>query len=162
MTEFVKSQRGEAKLLHEGFIYSRHLTDRIKTTWRCEKYKLAKCRAKAISINADEIEVVVLVGHNHDPSPTLCEKAKWMEALKNEAQTSTDDAKKISLRALEAAPESVLAHIPFLSSIKKNVSRQKRKYKSSTTTYTPIEPKKKNTEDEDCIKVINEKLEVSE
>ncbi|XP_055846271.1 uncharacterized protein LOC129912162 [Episyrphus balteatus] len=163
MTEFISSQRGETKMLHEGYIYSKHRADRIKTIWRCEKYQsYDKCRSRAISLNSVEVEVVVLAEHNHDPNPTLCEKAKWMETLKKEAKNSTESTRKISLRLLAAAPESVLAHVPFLESMQKTVLRARKGRYKGTTSVCQIKPKMKMLAEQKYVEIKNEKLEDSE
>lgn len=63
------SKAGQLKLTYDNFAFYRHSSISGKTFWRCEKYKVHKCKAKAYTakIGAREMIVKLTDSHTHDP-----------------------------------------------------------------------------------------------
>lgn len=65
--EFTLSKAGQLKLTYNEFSYYKHSNFAGKTFWRCDKYKIYKCRAKAYTIKAGAREMVKTIGlHTHN------------------------------------------------------------------------------------------------
>lgn len=72
---FTSTVRGQVKLIHKGFEYTRYQFRNNFTKWRCCKCRWQQCKGKAITRQFGPIEMVRAYGkHNHpsgDPLDTI-------------------------------------------------------------------------------------------
>ena len=122
MVDFIKSQRGADKLHYEGFAYVKYRGEEDKTFWRCEKYRIFKCKGRVVS---RERNVVLLNEHNHGPSPVLYEVARTSQIVKAMATTSSDSPRSIVARCMQGVSVEASNRGPKLKSHEKAVTRQR-------------------------------------
>lgn len=72
---FTMTKKGRLKLLHEGFEFTKHKTNKLGITfWECSKTRRFYCKGKARTSQIDGKEVVKLYGvHNHLPDQSNSE-----------------------------------------------------------------------------------------
>ena len=94
--EFSTTEKGNRKLIHEGYMYVFEKNLANDVTWECEKRRRGECKAK---IKLDETGNFLerINNHTHAPSETKCEIAKVRANIKRRA-TETQDPVQVILR----------------------------------------------------------------
>lgn len=72
---FAMTVRGNSKLLHEGYEYTKSTVTNGFTNWRCCRCRWEQCKGKAKTIKIGLKEMVKAYDlHNHDPENTGAKK----------------------------------------------------------------------------------------
>ena len=92
--EFTTTEKGNRKLIHEGYMYVFQKNLANDVTWECEKRRRKECKAK---IKLDEAGNFLerINYHTHAPSETKCEIAKVRANIKRRATETQDPAQVI-------------------------------------------------------------------
>ena len=93
--EFITTEKGNRKLIQEGYMYvfQKILANDV-TLWECKKRRRGECKAK---IKLDEAGNFLerINYHTHAPSETKCEIAKVRANIKRRATEIQDHAQVI-------------------------------------------------------------------
>lgn len=66
---FTTTVRGQTKLVHKGYEYTRYQTKVNFTKWRCCRTRWQQCKGKATTTSIGALEMVRAHGdHNHFPN----------------------------------------------------------------------------------------------
>ena len=90
MMEFTQTEKGQRKIIRNGFLYMFQKTlAEDKTSWECVLRRKGQCKARIkLSANGDFLEETNV--HTHAPSPAQCEVAKVKANIKRRAETTQD------------------------------------------------------------------------
>ena len=92
-SKFINGQRDAQLLLDtDGFLYARR-KDRdtlTSTTWRCQKYRIKKCKTTVVLDRADQTLSSNEEPHTHEPDAMVAEKAEFRQSLKRKSSLSLE------------------------------------------------------------------------
>jgi hypothetical protein len=119
MLEFVTSQRGQRKLVVDGFLFERQKDGAFSTViWKCDRHKGCKAR---ITTQDDDIAQSMLV-HNHErpEGKILVDEAR--NEIKRLARTTEEKPRTIISRVLSRLPVDIAAaNLPSFDSIGRSI-----------------------------------------
>lgn len=124
--EFFTSVRGARKLKYRDFVYCRNKTlTNGNTYWECSQRRSGNgCRAKLILDPGDNL-VVQPGTHTHAPDPGRVQAEVLRSNMKQDAKVLESRTNILVARHLEAADEGVMAHLPKIETIRRDVRRQR-------------------------------------
>ena len=122
--EFTTTEKGNRKLIHEGYMYVFQKNLANDVTWECEKRRRKECKAK---IKLDEAGNFLerINYHTHAPSETKCETAKVRANIKRRATETRDPAQVILGIELGGISEAAAINLPALHHIRRNIRLQR-------------------------------------
>lgn len=82
--EFIKSRKGKAKIVYEGFMYTKHSQRSNKIRWSCVRKWSQKCKG-ALYTDLQCLHPHQRVAHNHPADNASCVIAKSKDTLANQA-----------------------------------------------------------------------------
>lgn len=121
MMESVTSQRGQRKLMLEGYLYCKEKDLSGKTIWKCDRWKKLNCHAR---IHVKENKVLKRVNsHNHAADAARCEALKVTAEIKSKAVNTRCDSEQIIGEALANITEAVKGQMATINSLRRNIRR---------------------------------------
>ncbi|XP_068224123.1 uncharacterized protein [Palaemon carinicauda] len=116
--EFIKTNKGGKKLVHDGYIYVIDKQKEEKIYWRCEKRGL--CSGRLVS-NGEGMSVSQ--EHCHPPDLMRKEVLKVKEELKEKASESEEITSSIVNKCTQNIPWEVAGALPKKESLSRTVKR---------------------------------------
>ena len=119
---FVSSQRGKAKLCHEGYFYvvSSDKTETIN--WRCAK---RPCKGSARTRKNDEEYIQIITEHSHPPNCEEVEAHKVKDEIKSRAKISQEQPRQIFNTATATVSFECASQLPKYRSITRTIQRSR-------------------------------------
>ena len=123
--EFTITEKGNSKLIHEGYIYvfQKNPANDV-TSWDCEKRRRGECKAK-IKLDGAGNFLERINNHTHAPSETKCEIAKVRANIKRRATETQDPAQVILGIELGGISEAAAINLPAMHHIRRNMWLQR-------------------------------------
>ena len=118
--EFTTTEKGNRKLIHEGYMYVFQKKLANDVTLECEKRRRGEWKAK-IKLH----EAINFNDHTHTPSETTCEIAKVRANVKRRATETQDPVQVILGRELGGISEAAAINLPALHHIRRNIRLQR-------------------------------------
>lgn len=125
MMEFLKSAKGNEKVIYEGYVYvkQKNLAKGV-VSYECERRRnKAECKAK-IKIRGKE-----LVGrcneHSHGPEAAQQEVLKAVQQMKRLAEETEDAPQQIITQSVATISEDAKAKLPTVHHLRRNVRRHR-------------------------------------
>lgn len=124
--EFVTSQKGQRKIIHEGHVYvfQKRLANDIKS-FECVMRRSGQCKAKLKVDLLGEV-VATLNEHTHPPSETKCEVVRLKSQIKDQAETTRDTPQQVLADALGNASETALVNLPRIEHLRRTIRSQRK------------------------------------
>ncbi|XP_043267660.1 uncharacterized protein [Venturia canescens] len=118
--EFVKSEKGQIRLLLNGFLYHKdsYYMNTDSTYWRCIHQREKHCTGRVIT---SQDKIVKIVDHNHSAEASFIVKEKVVENLKHSALNTTLSSHKLISNVAADMSDSVIALMPSTSSLKRTL-----------------------------------------
>ena len=120
--EFTTTEKGNRKLIHEGYMYVFQKNLANDVTWECEKRRRGECKAK-IKLDKAGNFLERINNHTHARFETKCEIAKVRANIKRRA-TETQDPAQVGTE-LRGTSESAAINLPVLHHIRRNIWLQR-------------------------------------
>ncbi|KAL0267264.1 UNVERIFIED_CONTAM: hypothetical protein PYX00_009585 [Menopon gallinae] len=141
--ESISSQRGQKKLMLEGYLYCKEKDLNGKTIWKCDRWKKLSCHAR---IHVRENKVLKRVNtHNHAGDAARCEALKVSAEIKSKAVNTRCDSQQIIGEALANITEAVKGQMATINSMRRNIRRLRNRGKGGKVEAQT--PEDKSTED---------------
>lgn len=122
--EFTVTEKGNRKLIVNGYMFVKDRVTDTKIYWKCEKFAVMKCHAR---VHTEADRVVKHVGeHNHAADVASVEAAKVVRDATDRALTSQDSGHQIVAQASVGISAAVAAKLPQPSSWKRSLRRARR------------------------------------
>lgn len=118
----ILTSKGKKSLIVDGFQFYKDNELNEKIYWRCSEFK-NKCKARVHTI-AGSI-VLNLAEHNHAANAAKVHAKHIMTEIKTQALQSVESPHKIVSEVLSHVPLEVVANVPKLDNLKRNVRRQR-------------------------------------
>lgn len=138
--ELTYTDRGNAMLIMNGYMYTMGNRGAIKTVWRCVNFRAHKCAARAATYSDFELSMVGCGrgDHNHLPDPRMVEKSRLMKSIKEkyyELQNSCQGDEKLRRKELYkyvkdvmlSLPEELKSSMPSIKGVIRNLQRMRQK-----------------------------------
>lgn len=124
--EYIKSQRGKDKLVHDGCLHTIHMKKDNGIVWRCTNFKRVKglCPRKISTFGEDIVEVSG--SHNHAANLSGVKLATILASIRHRAENSQDNARTIIAQHLIAASNQVRSTIS-IPNISRNIRRRRQR-----------------------------------
>ncbi|XP_010004373.1 PREDICTED: general transcription factor II-I-like [Chaetura pelagica] len=117
----VRSQRGRAKFVCDGYLYvfdrPSRAGDGVKF-WRCEQ---KNCKARIHTRNGELIKMIHQ--HSHLPSPANVEVKKFLTGIKRRAEETLEGATEVINSCVSSLRSEVQAVIPKTEALRKTIQR---------------------------------------
>lgn len=121
--EFVLSEKGKRQLLLNGFLFYANGINKVNgnTYWKCVYQDKEKkhCLARVVTSRNDEVLKEGI--HNHAGQPDKIGAIQITNKMKESAVTSSDTPHVLIASASADIHDSVAAHLPSTSSIKRTI-----------------------------------------
>ena len=123
---FIPSGRGGRKILHSGFVYTKHRPGQGGTFWHCVSRR-DKCKGR-IKVNTAETTVEVVKGHNHLPEFGSVKAKKLIaKAKKRCIEEPHVIPSLLTQETYRSADAETLISLPMETSIKAALRRLRRR-----------------------------------
>ena len=124
--KLIKTQKGKPKLVVQGYQYCQNgENSKQEIRWRCQLYQRSKCPGRIKSKGTMIIEGS-FEEHNHWPCHKEAAIAQLKATVKEKANTREGTAQIINA-AFKELPRGCEGFIPKISSLKRNIQRERRK-----------------------------------
>jgi len=124
--EFVTTEKGKRKILHNGYIYvfQKDLANEIRC-YECDLRRKGQCKAK-IKLDLNDEVVEELNQHTHPPSQVQTELAKVRNDMKAAAETTLDTPQHVIGNTLATTSHTTIANLPNATNLKRTIRNQRR------------------------------------
>ena len=127
---YTKSQRGAVKVIHEGFMYTRHRELARGGKWRCD----LRGECSGYLILNDDDNIIEKGDHTHTADWGRCKVRECVVSLKKKAERSRANTSATVLSAVAGVSDETAMKLPKNASLRKIVRRVRRQHR-------PIKPK---------------------
>ncbi|KAG0440365.1 hypothetical protein DMUE_1801 [Dictyocoela muelleri] len=115
----IKSKKGQKKLLHEGFAYTKHKISNNTTYWRCGNRK-----CKGFIMTKSENSVVISNEHDiHEKDYDKTEAHYIKHLIKERAINANEKPRDIIDAELKIGSQLLLKNLPQLKNIRDGITR---------------------------------------
>ena len=94
----ITSNKGGQKLILNGFIYTKQITNPRNIRWRCVQ-RTTDCK-ETLTTTLDLDDQKFVTAHNHDPSDTKVAAVKCRSEMKQQAKLNFDKTSQIMTKAM--------------------------------------------------------------
>ena len=128
---FIKSQKGNPQLIHNGFRHTCNHKDLIlsdKVIWRCQKYSQTGCRGRCHTDGITETANVIFesLTHNHIPNAQDIAAKRIVNEVRDRARHEMSTPHLIVAEASIGIKASVSGALPPVNYLKKLVQRNRK------------------------------------
>lgn len=129
--EFCLSERGSRKLIFEGHIFHKNKTlTNGNTYWECSERRSGNgCKVKVL-LDPGENLLNQSGQHTHLPNPERVEAGKLRSTMKRHARISYARTNVIVSAGMGGSTDGVLANLPRLETMRRDVRRQRQAYQN--------------------------------
>jgi len=123
--EIIKSNKGQRKLLYEGYAYTKKSQNKSSIRWGCTKRIGFDCRG---TVTTDLLVTVPksTTEHTHDPDRFFTQALKLRSNIKDSAQTNRGKPGQIVTDMLSDHPKEVIVAAGSVNMLKQTVRRAKK------------------------------------
>lgn len=124
--EFVRSQKGNRKIIKDGYIYvfKKELANYVRS-FECQLRRAGQCRV-SIKVNPNDEVIEQLHEHTHPPSNVKCEVQRVKSSIKERAESTNDSTQQIMVGELQGISEAAAVNLPNVEHMRRTVRSQKR------------------------------------
>ena len=125
MMESVTSQKGNRKIIKNGYIYvfKKHLANDIRS-FECQLRRKGQCRA-TIKVDVTDVVVEEMHEHTHPPSDTKCEVQRVKSRIKDRCGTTNDTTQRILTDVLQGVSATAAVNLPKVEHMRRTIRSQR-------------------------------------
>ena len=105
----VRTQKGNPKLIHDGYFYTIDRTTKDHIEWKCEKQGKIKCKGRVHSNLMYYPVKIINDDHYHDPNPERAKILLFEDKLYDKAVLSNDNPRSVIKQCQVGLDENVAA-----------------------------------------------------
>ena len=126
--EFVLSQKGERKVIYDGFVYvfQKNLANDLRS-FECRRRRKGECKSK-IKLNAMNEVVEEINEHTHLPSQPEVEILRVKSSIKRRAETTHETGQQILAGELQGLSEVASVNLPSMEHLRRTIRSQRHEH----------------------------------
>jgi len=131
--DFIKSEKNQDLLIHNGFIFRKERISVNKTIWRCIEHSKSKCRGRC---HTEDGEVIMHNDkHNHVPDAADLSARRVIQNTKDTAINTQLATNNIIAQSSTGVSQATAVHLPSTTSMARTIQRTRQ-----ATSQAPAVP----------------------
>jgi hypothetical protein len=119
--EFIKSEKNQDLLVHNGFIFRKERISASKAIWRCIEHSKSKCRGRC---HTEDGEVIIHNDkHNHVPDAADLNARRIIQNIKDTAINTQLATNNIIAQSSIGVSQAIAVQLPSTTSMGRTIQR---------------------------------------